>query len=287
MATRQKGRGASSSTEQGAIEMLMADHKKVKKLFSDFKKLKDDGSNEEKAAIVDRICDELKVHAAIEEEIFYPAVRKQIDDSDLVDGGLVEHAGAKDLIAQLEEMGADDDLYDAKVTVLGEQIDHHVKEEEGDMFKKAKKANVDTAALGATMLKRKQALMTDTGLIGSGRGSGNGSPGRLTRPLNKSLAIPLYLYLRLAYAGVSPETPVRVQCQPVTNPHGSSPAGSHAKSIGAVRAVLIVVELVVHAPAHESACLKYCRTCAVAWPGKRLSILVGWRLHEVVLFAPS
>jgi hypothetical protein len=61
-------------------------------------------------------------------------------------------------------MGADDDLYDAKVTVLGEQIDHHVKEEEGDMFKKAKKANVDTAALGATMLKRKQALMTELGL---------------------------------------------------------------------------------------------------------------------------
>jgi hemerythrin superfamily protein len=164
MATRQKGRGASSSTEQGAIEMLMADHKKVKKLFSDFKKLKDDGSNEEKAAIVDRICNELKVHATIEEEIFYPAVRKQIDDSDLMDEALVEHAGAKDLIAQLEEMGADDDLYDAKVTVLGEQIDHHVKEEEGDMFKKAKKANVDTAALGATMLKRKQALMTELGL---------------------------------------------------------------------------------------------------------------------------
>ena len=106
MATRQKGRGAGSSTEQGAIEMLMADHKKVKKLFSDFKKLKDDGSNEEKAAIVDRICNELKVHAAIEEEIFYPAVRKSIDDSDLMDEALVEHAGAKDLIAQLEEMGA-------------------------------------------------------------------------------------------------------------------------------------------------------------------------------------
>ncbi len=164
MATRQKGRGASSSTELDAIEMLMADHKKVKKLFSDFKKLKDDGSNEEKAAIVDRICNELKVHATIEEEIFYPAVRKSIDDSDLMDEALVEHAGAKYLIAQLEEMGADDDLYDAKVTVLGEQIDHHVKEEEGDMFKKARKANVDAAALGATMLKRKQALMTELGL---------------------------------------------------------------------------------------------------------------------------
>ena len=164
MATRQKGRGPGSSTEQDAIGILMADHKKVKNLFSDFKKLRDGGHNEEKAAIVDQICSELKVHAAIEEEIFYPAVRKSIDDSDLMDEALVEHAGAKDLIAQLEEMGAEEDLYDAKVTVLGEQIDHHVKEEEGDMFKRAKKAKVDTAALGATMLKRKRALMTELGL---------------------------------------------------------------------------------------------------------------------------
>lgn len=81
-----------------------------------------------------------------------------------MDEALVEYAGAKDLIAQLEEVGAEEDLYDAKVTVLGEQIDHHVKEEEGDLFKKAKKANNDTAALGATMLKRKEALMTELGL---------------------------------------------------------------------------------------------------------------------------
>jgi CO dehydrogenase/acetyl-CoA synthase beta subunit len=91
-------------------------------------------------------------------------VRKAIDDGDLMDEALVEHAGAKDLIAQLEDASPEDDLYDAKVTVLGEQIDHHVKEEEGDMFPKAKKAKVDTEALGATMLKRKITLMKKMGM---------------------------------------------------------------------------------------------------------------------------
>jgi len=155
---------SSSSQAQDAIAMLTADHKKVKKLFADFDKLKEKGSDEDKSAIVDHICDELKIHTELEEEIFYPAVRKAIDDSDLMDEALVEHAGAKDLIAQLEDASPDDDLYDAKVTVLGEQINHHVKEEEGDMFPKAMKAKVDTEALGATMLKRKMALMDEMGV---------------------------------------------------------------------------------------------------------------------------
>lgn len=161
-----------------AIDMLVADHKKVKKLFGDFDKLKEQGGDEEKSALVEKICSELKVHTAIEEEIFYPAVRKAIDDADLMDEALVEHAGAKDLIAQLEEADPKDDLYDAKVTVLGEQIDHHVKEEEGDMFAKAKKAKVDTASLGTKMLKRRQALMADMGVaedkdVAQKRGTGN------------------------------------------------------------------------------------------------------------------
>jgi hemerythrin superfamily protein len=149
---------------QDAIAMLTADHKKVKNLFADFDKLKDAGSDEDKASIVDQICNELKIHTELEEEIFYPAVRKAINDGDLMDEALVEHAGAKDLIAQLEDASPEDDLYDAKVTVLGEQINHHVKEEEGDMFPKAKKAKVDTEALGATMLKRKNALMVQMGM---------------------------------------------------------------------------------------------------------------------------
>jgi hemerythrin superfamily protein len=154
----------SATQVQDAIALLTADHKRVKKLFSDFDKLKDEGGDEEKSAIVERICNELKIHTELEEEIFYPAVREAIEDADLMDEALVEHAGAKELIAQLEEASPEDDLYDAKVTVLGEQIDHHVKEEEGDMFPKAKKAKVDTEALGARMLKRKIALMQQMGM---------------------------------------------------------------------------------------------------------------------------
>jgi hemerythrin superfamily protein len=148
---------------QDAIDLLTADHKKVKKLFADFEKLKEEGSDDEKAAIVEKICNELKIHTELEEEIFYPAVRKAIKDGDLMDEALVEHAGAKELIAQLEGASVDDDLYDAKVTVLGEQIDHHVKEEEAEMFPKAKKANVDTEALGVAMLERKTELMSQSG----------------------------------------------------------------------------------------------------------------------------
>jgi hemerythrin superfamily protein len=149
--------------EQDAIALLTADHKKVKGLFSQFDKLKD-GAAEEKSSLVADICNELKIHTAIEEELFYPAVREAIDDEDLMDEALVEHAGAKDLIAQLENMDTEDDLYDAKVTVLGEQIDHHVKEEEGSMFPKAKKTELDTVALGAKMLERKKELIDEMGI---------------------------------------------------------------------------------------------------------------------------
>jgi hemerythrin superfamily protein len=151
-----------AAPEQDAIALLIADHKKVKGLFSQFDKLKDDRA-EEKSTLVAVICNELKIHTAIEEELFYPAVRKAIDDEDLMDEALVEHAGAKDLIAQLENMDAEDDLYDAKVTVLGEQIEHHVKEEEGSMFPKAKKTKLDTVALGAKMLERKKELLEEMG----------------------------------------------------------------------------------------------------------------------------
>lgn len=150
--------------QHDAIAMLTADHKKVKKLFSEFAKLKDEGAKEDKTAIVGQICNELKIHTQLEEDIFYPAVRKAIEDPDLMDEALVEHAGAKDMVAQLENANPDDELYHAKVTVLGEQIEHHVKEEEGHMFPQAKKAKVDLHALGATMFKHKSALMEKLGL---------------------------------------------------------------------------------------------------------------------------
>jgi hemerythrin superfamily protein len=170
MATAKKT-SAEGASEEDAIAMLMADHKKVKRLFTEFDKLKEQESAEDKAALVERVCTELKIHTALEEEIFYPAVRKAIDDGDLMDEALVEHSGAKSLIEQLEDASPDDDLYDAKVTVLGEQINHHVKEEEGEMFPKATKAKLDTAALGVKMLQRKSALLSELGLTEDGEPS--------------------------------------------------------------------------------------------------------------------
>ena len=154
-----KSHATASAGGRDAIATLIADHRKVKELFKEFAKLKDkDDAEDDKSSLVAQICTELTIHTTIEEEIFYPAVREQIEDDDLMDEALVEHAGAKDLIAQLEEMSSDDDLYDAKVTVLGEQIEHHVKEEEGEMFPKAKKAKVDSDALGAQMAQRRTEL---------------------------------------------------------------------------------------------------------------------------------
>ena len=155
---------AKSSTATDAIALLVADHKAVKALFQAFEKLQErEDADDEKKELVDRICSELTVHTTIEEEIFYPAVREAIDDEDLMDEADVEHASAKELIAQLEAANPGDDQYDAKVTVLGEMIDHHVKEEEGEMFPKAKKA-VDVEALGVELAARKAELAGELGL---------------------------------------------------------------------------------------------------------------------------
>ena len=154
-----KGDVARQEKPQGAVAMLIADHKAVKALFAKFAALQSKrGSDKAKTEIVAAICSALTVHAQLEEELFYPAVRAAIDADDLMDEAQVEHASAKELIAQLSGMDPDDDLYDAKVTVLGEQIEHHVREEEGEMFPKAKRAKVDTIDLGLQMAKRREQL---------------------------------------------------------------------------------------------------------------------------------
>lgn len=146
------------SVPNDAIALLTADHKKVKDLFEQFDKLSD-RSKVNKKKIADQICLELTVHAQVEEEIFYPAVRDPIKDDDLMDEAVVEHASARELIAQIGEMDPGDDLYDAKVKVLSEQIEHHVGEEEGEMFPKVRKTRVDLVGLGAQMSARKEELM--------------------------------------------------------------------------------------------------------------------------------
>jgi len=100
----------------------------------------------------------LRVHAQIEEELFYPAARKATKDNDLLDEATVEHAGAKVLIAEIEAMQPGMPLYDAKITVLGEQIQHHVKEEENELFPKVREAHLDLKALGKQMAERKAEL---------------------------------------------------------------------------------------------------------------------------------
>ncbi len=148
---------------EDAIDLLTADHKKVRNLFKDYGKLKDKGSKAKKSDLVTNICLELTVHSMLEEEIFYPAVRKAIQEDDLMDEALVEHAGARNLIDQLQDMEPEEDLYDAKVSVLGEEVEHHMTEEEKEMFPKVKKSKLDTAALGVQMHERKLVLMEELG----------------------------------------------------------------------------------------------------------------------------
>jgi len=145
-----------------ATKLLMADHKEVHAMFQQYKKLADaDADASEREALAAEICQALTVHATVEEELFYPAAREAEVDADLLDEAEVEHASAKELIAQIEAMGADDDLFDAKVTVLGEYIDHHVKEEEGELFPKCRKSDMDLQGLGDAMAARKEELMAE------------------------------------------------------------------------------------------------------------------------------
>jgi len=145
-----------------ATALLEKDHKTVHALFQKYKKLmKAEADGSDRQALAEQICTELTVHAAIEEEIFYPAARAAEVDDDLLDEADVEHASVKSLIAQIRAMGPDEPLYDAKVTVLGEYVDHHVEEEEGEMFRKCRRAKMDLAALGEQLAARKADLMAE------------------------------------------------------------------------------------------------------------------------------
>lgn len=146
-------------TKNNAIELLIDDHNKVKKMFKQFEKISKNKGGEGKEELARQICKELTVHAQLEEEIFYPAVREGIDDDALMNEAMVEHAEAKGLIAQIQSMSASDAIYDATVTVLGENINHHIDEEQKDMFPKVKKLNIDLEELGVEMAERKEVLM--------------------------------------------------------------------------------------------------------------------------------
>ncbi|GBG15038.1 hemerythrin [Novimethylophilus kurashikiensis] len=145
---------------QDAISLLTSDHERVQQLFQEFEEIKDDMEMEdEKADLVEQICMELTIHAQIEEEIFYPAMRGAIEEQDIIDEADVEHDTAKYLISQLESMKPGDDHYDAKVCVLGDVVNHHIQEEQDEMFSKAQDADIDLDELGQQLMERKQELM--------------------------------------------------------------------------------------------------------------------------------
>jgi hemerythrin superfamily protein len=147
-----------AAAEADAIALLKADHRHVEDLFGKFEAAKD---ADRKRRLAQQICTELTMHTILEEEIFYPACKGEIED-DLVEEAYVEHDGAKVLIAEIEAGGPDDDFYDAKVKVLSEQIEHHVKEEEKrseGMFSQARAAGLDMDDLGARILARKEELL--------------------------------------------------------------------------------------------------------------------------------
>jgi hemerythrin superfamily protein len=140
---------------------LKADHRQVEKWFEEFEAAR---SSSKKKMLATNICTALKVHTEIEEEIFYPAFLKATKDEDMHHEAVVEHDGAKKLIAQIEASGPEDDYYDAKVNVLSEMIKHHVREEEkpGGMFAESKKSRMDLVQLGQELAARKQELMQES-----------------------------------------------------------------------------------------------------------------------------
>ena len=148
-----------------ACDLLDADHRAVKKLFKEYEELTHSRGRtaaQKKMDLARQICNELTVHAQVEEEIFYPALRAVLKDTDLLAEAEVEHQSAKDLIAQIEGMDEADEMFDAKVTVLGEYIDHHVKEERNEIFPKARASRkLDLVSMRDEIAARKEELMAE------------------------------------------------------------------------------------------------------------------------------
>ncbi len=172
---------------QTALDLLKTDHAEVKELFTKFEKQKKSEDNDGMQQTAEAVCKALKIHAQIEEEIFYPALREAGDADDELDEASVEHSHVKELVAQLEEADAGDELFAARFKVLSEYVQHHVKEEEGTMFSKARKADLDLVSLGQQLEARKAELGGDAstvdvaGLAGRDKASRNRAGERARR----------------------------------------------------------------------------------------------------------
>jgi hemerythrin-like domain-containing protein len=158
-----------SRAPRDALALLRADHAAVKALFQQYEKTR---SDDRKTALAEQICNELTAHAQIEEEIFYPATREVLRQEDLVDEAAVEHNSLKWLIAQIKDAEVGEAQFDAKIKVLSEYVDHHVKEEQNEMFPQIKKTRLDLRALGEQLQTRKTELMGGNGSSTSSQSAG-------------------------------------------------------------------------------------------------------------------
>lgn len=174
MPTRDTDRSASSARTE-LLKMLKEDHKKVKKAFQDFERLDKQQQGDECQALVMQTCADLSVHATLEEEIFYPAIREAMRDDSLIDEAEVEHASAKTLIADLQQLPPEDRAYAATFKVLGEYVQHHIKEEEGEIFPQLSRAKLDWDDLQQQMTARRQSLEEELAPQGAGADVPSGS----------------------------------------------------------------------------------------------------------------
>ena len=152
-------RRQSSEAAVNALELLEQDHRQVEQWFDEYDELADD--EDSKGELAKKLCLALKVHTQIEEEIFYPQAREATKDKDLLDEAAVEHATVKNLIGEIEAMEVGEDLYDAKIRVMGEMVKQHIKEEEEELFPEVESAEMDLDALGKELAERKDELMSE------------------------------------------------------------------------------------------------------------------------------
>lgn len=150
----------SSGAGKNAFEVLEQDHREVEEWLDEYDEL-DDKDKRRKADLSKKICQALTTHAQIEEEIFYPRAREATGDDDLIDEAVVEHATVKTLIGEIEEMEPGEELYDAKIRVLGEMVKRHIREEEEELFPELQSTKMDLDAVGKELAERKQELMAE------------------------------------------------------------------------------------------------------------------------------
>lgn len=147
-----------------AIDILIIEHEEVTALFEQFRGLSARSTESKKRIAID-ICDALTVHSLLEQEIFYPAVRSALKEGEMIAQAIVEHASARELIERIRTMEPENELFDATVKVLWDQVSRHAREEEEKMFPRLRKSKLDLVAIGARMMAYRRVLETGPGRV--------------------------------------------------------------------------------------------------------------------------